>query len=317
MDAASLAAYAALFLTAAVKAGTPLLYATLGETITERSGNLNLGVEGMMLMGAVAGFQFGLITRNPLFALTAAMLAASLGSLIFAFLTVTLRANQVVSGLSLTIFGAGIAGFIGQKLSGQVVPASVKAWFYPVKIPLLGDIPGIGQILFNHDILIYLSYMLAIGLGIYLFNTRKGLNLRAVGENPAAADAAGIGVSLYKYVHILAGGALCGLGGAYLSLVYVPAWQENITAGRGWIAVALVIFVAWNPYKALLGAFFFGGLDILGLYLQKFDIKVSQYIINMLPYIVTILVLVFTSIKKSKENAPPKALGVPYFREDR
>ncbi|MCX7709350.1 MAG: ABC transporter permease [Clostridia bacterium] len=310
-------AYAALFLTAAVKAGTPLLFATLGESITERSGNLNLGVEGMMLMGAVAGFQVGLSTGNPLAAIIAALLAGALGAGIFAFLTVTLRANQVVSGLSLTIFGSGIAGFIGQKLGGQVVPATVKSWFVQIKLPLLGDIPYIGPIFFKHDILVYTGYLAAIGLGIYLFHTRKGLNLRSIGENPGAADAAGLNVTLYKYAHILVGGALCGLGGAYLSLVHVPAWQENITAGRGWIAVALVIFTTWNPYKAVLGAYVFGGLDILGLYLQKFDIKVSQYLLDMLPYVVTILVLVATSIKKSKENKPPKALGEPYFREDR
>lgn len=317
MDSAAFIAYAALFFTAAVKAGTPLLYATLGETITERAGNLNLGVEGMMLMGAVAGFSAGLSTGNPMAALIAALLAGALGAGIFAYLTVTLRANQVVSGLSLTIFGTGIAGFIGQKLGGQVVPADVKSVFVPFKLPLLGDIPFIGQIFFNHDILVYTCYLAVLGMGMYLYHTRKGLNLRAVGENPGAADAAGLNVTLYKYIHILAGGALCGLGGAYLSLVYVPAWQENITAGRGWIAVALVIFATWNPYKAILGAYLFGGLDILGLYLQKFDIRFSQYLLDMLPYVVTIVVLVITSIKKSKENKPPKALGEAYFREDR
>lgn len=309
--------YIVLFLTAAVKAGTPLLFATLGETITERAGNLNLGVEGLMLMGAVAGFQAGLSTSNPFLALIAALLAGALGASMFAFLTVTLRANQIVTGLSLTILGSGIAGFMGQKLGGQVVPSSVKAWFVSIKIPILGDIPGLGQIFFNHNILVYVGYLSVIGFGFYLFHTKKGLNLRAVGENPGAADVAGINVSLYKYIHILIGGALCGLGGAYLSLVHVPAWQENITAGRGWIAVALVIFTSWSPYKAIIGAFFFGGLDILGLYLQKFDIKISQYLLDMLPYVVTILVLIITSIKKSKKNAPPKSLGESYFREER
>lgn len=306
-----------LFLTAAIQAGTPLLFATLGETMTEKSGNLNLGVEGMMLMGAVIGFQAGLSTANPWFALLGAILAGALGGFIFGFLTITLRANQVVTGLSLTIFGSGISGFIGQKLAGQVVPKDVKALFVPVKLPLLGDIPFIGPVFFQQDIFVYLGYIVAIALGVYLFHTRKGLNLRVIGENPGAADAAGINVSLYKYVHILLGGALCGLGGAYLSLVYVPAWQENITAGRGWIAVALVIFTSWNPYKALLGSYFFGGLDIIGFRLQKYDIHVSQYILDMLPYVVTILVLVVTSIRKSKENSPPKSLGESYFREDR
>lgn len=305
------------FLGHAIQAGTPLLFATLGEGITEKSGNLNLGVEGMMLMGAVIGFQVGLTTENPIAALLGAMLAGALGGLIYAFLTVSLRANQVVSGLSLTIFGTGFSSFMGQKLVGQPVPEALKGTFATCKIPLLGDIPFLGPILFQQDIYVYLGYITAIALGIYMYNTRKGLNLRVVGENPAAADAAGINVVLYKYAHILLGGALCGLGGAYLSLVYVPAWQENVTAGRGWIAVALVIFTTWSPYKALLGSYLFGGLDIIGFRLQKYDIKVPQNIIDMLPYVVTIVVLIFISMKKSKENAPPKGLGNPYFREDR
>lgn len=306
-----------LFLTAAIKAGTPLLLATLGETITEKSGNLNLGVEGMMLMGAVFGFQAGLLTGNPLLAVLAATAAGAAGALVFAFLTVTLRANQIVTGLVLTIFGSGIAGFMGQKLSGKVMPPEVKAYFIPVKLPFLSDIPYVGQILFSQDIFVYFGYIIVLIVGIYIYKTRKGLNLRIIGENPAAADAAGINVTLYKYVHILWGGALCGLGGAYLSLVYVPAWQDSITAGRGWIAVALVIFTTWNPYKALVGSFFFGALDIVGFRLQSFDIKISQYFIDMLPYIVTILVLIIISLRKSKELAPPKGLGVPYFREER
>ena len=306
-----------LFLTAAVQAGTPLLFATLGEIITEKSGNLNLGVEGMMLLGAVAGFQVGLITSNPAMAMLGAIIAGGLGALIYAFLTVTLRANQVVSGLTLTIFGTGVSSFMGQRLIGEVVPEKVKAFFAIVKLPVLGDIPYIGAIFFTHDSFVYFGYIVAVVLGIYLYNTRKGLNLRMVGESPAAADASGISVSLYKYIHILLGGALCGLGGAYLSLVYVPAWQDNVTSGRGWIAVALVIFASWSPYKALLGAYIFGGLDIIGFRLQKFDIRVSQYLIDMLPYVVTIIILVISSIKKSRENSPPKGLGVPYFREDR
>lgn len=305
------------FLAAAVGAGTPLLFATLGETITEKSGNLNLGVEGMMLVGAVVGFKMGLSTSNPLLALSGAVAAGALSALIFAFLTVTLRANQVVSGLSLTIFGTGFSSFMGKKFVGQTVPDAIKAFFTPVKIPLLGDIPFIGPVFFRQDAFVYLGYLLAICLGIYLYHSRKGLNLRTVGENPAAADAAGINVGLYKYFHILLGGALCGLGGAYLSLVYVPAWQDNVTAGRGWIAVALVIFATWNPYKALMGAYVFGGLDIIGFRIQKYNIRVSQYLIDMLPYIVTVLVLVIISVRKSKENAPPKGLGEAYFREDR
>lgn len=305
------------FLFLAVQAGTPLLFATLGEIITEKVGNLNLGVEGMMLIGAVAGFSMGFATHNPLLAMLGAFIAGGAAALIFAFLTVTLRVNQVVTGLSLTIFGAGVSGFAGKALAGKVVPEDIKVFFAHIKIPVLGDIPLLGKVLFQQDWFIYFGYLLVVIVGIYLYKTKIGLNIRMVGENPAAADASGINVSFYKYVHILLGGALCGLGGAYLALVYVPAWQENITAGRGWIAVALVIFATWNPYKALLGSYFFGALSVVGLYLQKFDIKISLFLIDMLPYVVTIVVLIFISLKRVKENSPPKALGEPYFREDR
>jgi ABC-type uncharacterized transport system permease subunit len=305
------------FFKAAIIAGTPLLFATLGEIITEKSGNLNLGVEGMMLMGAVVGFQVGYATNNPLLALVTAALAGATGALIFAFLTVSLRANQVVSGLALTIFGTGFSGFLGQGLIGLKMSEGFISSFQKIKIPGLSDIPWLGEIFFNHDILVYCGYLTAVILGLYLFNTRKGLNLRAVGENPAAADAASVRVTRYKYAHILLGGALCGLGGAYLSLVQVPVWQENITAGRGWIAVALVIFSAWNPYRAVLGAYLFGGLDIIGFRLQGSGIVISQYIFDMAPYLMTIIILVIVSFKKDIKNAPPKALGEPYFREER
>jgi len=305
------------FLHAAIVAGTPLLFATLGEIITERAGNLNLGVEGMMLMGAVIGFMVGLSTESAALALLAAMIAGACGALIFAFLTVTLRANQTVSGLTLTIFGTGFADFIGQDLIGRIAPEKLRMFFRPYSIPILGNIPFIGPIVFRQDVFVYLGYVTSILLGIYLYKTSKGLNLRSVGENPAAADAAGINVALYKYLHILLGGALCGLGGAYLSLVYVPALQEGVTAGRGWIAVALVIFATWNPYKAIFGAYLFGGLDIIGFRIQNIGINISQYFIDMLPYLVTITVLVVVSLRKSKEKAPPKALGIPYFREER
>jgi simple sugar transport system permease protein len=305
------------FLNAAIVAGTPILFATLGEIITERAGNLNLGVEGMMLMGAVLGFMVGLSTGNAALALLTAMIAGACGALIFAFLTITLRANQTVSGLTLTIFGTGFADFVGQDLVGKIAPEGLRMFFRPYTIPLLGDIPFIGPVFFRQDVFVYLGYVTSILLGIYLYKTSCGMNLRAVGENPAASDAAGINVTLYKYLHTLLGGALCGLGGAYLSLVYVPALQEGVTAGRGWIAVALVIFSTWNPYKALFGAYLFGGLDIIGFRIQGLGINISQYFIDMLPYLVTIIVLVVVSMRKSKEKAPPKALGNAYFREER
>lgn len=300
----------------AIRAGTPLLYATLGEIITEKVGNTNLGVEGMMLMGAVMGFGLGLSSGNPVFGILAGIIAGAAGSIIYAFLTVTLKANQIVSGLSLTIFGTGFSSFAGQKLVGQALPESIKSVFRPVEIPVLSKIPVVGPALFEQDILVYAGYVVAIIMGIYLYRTRLGLNLRTVGENPGAADTAGINVSLYKYIHIVVGGALAGFGGAYMSLVMVPSWQDLVTGGRGWIAVALVIFVTWNPYKAMIGSYFFGGLSILGLYLQS-HMAIPQSIFDMLPYFATIIVLIMISLKKSKENQPPKALGEAYFREER
>ena len=305
------------FFAAAVVAGTPLLYAILGELITEKSGQLNLGVEGMMLMGAVIGFKMAIATGNPYMALLGAMAAGGLGALIFAVLTVTLRANQVVSGLTLTIFGTGFASFMGQGLMGEIVPPDMKLFFADFKIPLLGDIPVIGQIFFSQGMLVYTGYILTIIAGLYLYRTQIGLNLRAVGENTAAADAAGINVSLYKYIHVMIGGVLCGLAGAYLSLVYIPSWQENVTAGRGWIAVALVIFCKWNPYRVMMGAFLFGGLDIIGFRIQKYDFNISQYIIDLLPYVVTIIILILVSVRKSHSGSAPASLGESYFREER
>jgi ABC-type uncharacterized transport system permease subunit len=306
------------FLAAAVVAGTPLLFATLGEILTEKVGNLNLGVEGMMLVGSVIGFMAGLNTGDPIIAMVAAAIAGAFGALIYAFLTISLRANQVVCGLTLTIFGTGFSSMVGKNLIGQVTPDKVKAFFVPVRIPLIGDIPFIGDIFFNHDKFVYFGYIVTVLLFLYLYKTTKGLNTMAVGENPAAADAASINVNLYKYVNTLVGGALCGLGGAYLSLVYVPAWQENVTAGRGWIAVALVIFATWRPHRAILGAYLFGGLDIIGFRLQGIpNFPVSQYLIDLIPYVATIIILVLVSRKKSSKNSPPAGLGNPYFREER
>ncbi|ASW44165.1 ABC transporter permease [Clostridium isatidis] len=303
------------FLAAAVVAGTPLLFATLGEIITEKAGNLNLGVEGMMLMGAVIGFIVGLKTESAVMALLAAMAAGALGAFIYAFLTVTLKANQNVTGLTLTIFGSGFSSFVGKSVVGQATPDSIKSFFIPIEIPLLSNIPVLGKALFSQDLFIYIGYICTILLTIYLYKTNIGLNLTAVGENPSAAASASINIDLYKYIHILLGGALCGLGGAYLSLVHVPAWQENITAGRGWIAVALVVFTAWRPNKAIIGAFLFGGLDIIRFRIT--NTLISIYFMDMIPYVVTIAILIFIGIKKSTRNAPPKSLGIPYFREER
>lgn len=305
------------FLSAAIVAGTPLLFASLGGIMCERVGNQNLGIEGMMLMGAVAGFIAAIKTSNPIIAMLIAALAGLIGALIYAILSITMRTNQVVTGLTLTMFGTGLANFLGKPYINLMTPENVKSFFAVKSIPILGDIPIIGPIFFQQDVFIYFGYITVIILGFYLFKTRPGLNMRAVGQNPAAADAASINVTLHKYIHVLLGGALCGLGGAYLSLVYVPSWQENITAGLGWIAVALIIFATWNPYKAVFGSYLFGGLTILGFRLQGAGMHINQYLVDMTPYIVTILVLVFVSQGHNPKNAPPKALGEPYFREER
>lgn len=305
------------FLAATVVAAMPLLFATIGELITEKSGLLNLGVEGLMLMGAVMGFVAGYETGNPWAGLAGAIMAGGAGGLLFAFLTVTLRTNQVVTGLTLTIFGSGFASFMGKSYVGMVVPHEIKDFFTRIHLPLLGDIPFIGQVFFRQDVFVYFGYILVVATSLYLYRTRWGLNLKAVGESAAAADASGINVMMYKYVHICAGGALCGLGGAYMSLVMMSVWVENVVAGRGWIAVALVIFASWNPIKAFIGAFLFGGLSILGFRLQSMGIHISQYWVDMLPYAATIIIIILSSKKNKKENQPPADLSVAYFREER
>jgi ABC-type uncharacterized transport system permease subunit len=301
-------------LATAVTAGTPILFAALGETLTEKSGILNLGVEGMMLVGAVTGFMVNVSTQNPWLGVIASLIAGGLMAFIHAFLCITLRANQVVSGLALTIFGQGLSGFLGKSMIGIPAPASFKAF----DILFLSDIPFIGPILFRQDALVYLSYVLAIFFAIIIYKTRWGLNLNAVGENPAAADAVGINVFRTRYIYVILGGMLAGLGGAYLSLAYAPSWLENMTAGRGWIAVALVIFATWNPVKCLAGSYIFGGVDALGFRIQTKGIDISPFFLQMLPYICTILVLILVNREtKTRRVSTPGALGLPYDREER
>jgi len=278
----------------------------------------------MMLMGASIGFATAINTSNPLISVLAAALAGSFGGLIYAFITVTLRGNQVVTGLVLTIFGSGISGYLGKSLSGGNVPEKIIKFYKPIEMPFLSKIPVLGKMIFSQSSYILGSLVIAIFVYLYLNKTRIGLNTRAVGENPSAADASGINVALYKYLNILIGGALCGLGGAYLSLVFITRWQDNVTAGAGWIAVALVIFSTWNPIKAIFAAYAFGALRGISIAFQstplpflKKDVFISSQLLNMLPYLATIIVLVIISIKKKKENQPPTSLGVPYFREER
>ena len=300
-------------LASAITAGTPILYAALGELVTERAGILNLGVEGMMLMGAVCGFMGAVATGNSWFGLGMAMMAGGLMAFLHAFLTISLRANQVVSGLALTMFGTGLSGYLGKAYIGLPVPKP----FAIEPLGFLANIPLLGPILFQHNLLVYISYGLVAVLWFYLYRTRQGLFLRALGENPAAADAVGIKVFSLRYLYVILGGMLAGLGGAYLSLAYAPSWLENMTAGRGWIAVALVIFSLWNPARALVGSYLFGGIDALGFHLQVIGVPISVFFLNMLPYVFTILVLVIVLARQGGRLTSPGALGVPYNREDR
>ena len=306
-------AFIVTILVAAVRAGTPVVYAAVGEIYTERSGVLNLGVEGMMLVGAVIGFIVGVATGSAVMGVLAAMIAGGLLSLIHAFLTVTLYVDQVVSGLALTIFGTGLAAFLGQDYVGISGPQ-----FTTISIPVLSTIPVVGPILFDHDILVYLTYILVPFSTYFILRTRPGLSLRAVGENPGTADVMGVPVARTRYIYIFVGGMLAGLAGADLSLAYTPGWIEGMTAGRGWIAVALVIFAFWQPHWAMLGAYLFGGVQSLQFNLQMIGVNIPVYFLGMLPYLFTIIVLVVaTSVQVKRHLGAPAALGIPYIRGER
>jgi len=308
--------------------GTPLLFAALGELLAERSGVLNLGVEGMMLVGAVMGFwavqKIGGPGRTALFlAVLVAALAGVVVALIFAFLVITLRANQIVSGLALTIFAgaAGLSSYLGNDLGLADSPAEHQ--FEPVDPFGLADMPILGPILFGQTWLVYASWVLVVLIALYLNRTRPGLNVRAVGESPQTADAVGISVSAYRYAHVLAGGALAGVGGACFTLALTPQWVDGITGGAGWIAIALVIFAFWRPELCLVGAYFFGACQVLPLQLQARDYGwvpslLKTGIFQALPYVMTIVVLVIVSSGISKRRlGAPGALGVPFVREER
>lgn len=300
-------------LAVAVTAGTPILLAALGELLSERAGILNLGVEGMMLVGAAIGFVAAVTTGNSWLGFAVAALAGGFMGLIHAVITVSLKGNQVVSGLALTIFGTGLSAFVAKGLVGNPVPHPFRA----VALPGLSDIPVLGPVFFNHDYMVYISYFFAVSLWILLFRTSYGLRIRAVGENPAAADVAGLSVSRIRYICTVFGGMMAGLGGAYLSLAYAPTWIENMTAGRGWIAVALVIFAMWNPLWAVFGSYLFGGVLALGFRLQTMGVQVSSFFLHMLPYILTIIVMCLVIYTQRERNLAPGALGVPYYREER
>ncbi|MBN2260589.1 MAG: ABC transporter permease [Clostridiales bacterium] len=301
-------------LAAAITSGTPILFAALGEIVTEKSGVQNLGLEGMMLVGAVSGFMMGYLTHNLFLAVLVAALGGGILALIHSFITITLKANQVVSGLALTIFGTGLSGYLGKPYIGM--PAPVK--FEIVPIPILSKIPVIGTIFFNHNLLVYFSYILIFVLWFYIYRTRQGLNLRATGENPGAADSLGVNVFRLRYLYTVIGGMLAGIGGAYLSLASAPSWVENMSGGRGWLAVALVIFAVWNPARAVFGAYLFGGVEALGYRMQAIGVTVSPFFLNMMPYLLTIIVLIIVTINtQHKHIGEPEALGKSYDREER
>ena len=311
----------ASILTITIRAGTSLLYATIGEIYAERSGILNLGVEGMMMVGAVAAFATAYHTGSLALALVVALLAGALMALVHAFLSVSLRANQVVSGLTLTLFGTGLASFLGQRLGpgGSRLVGLVGPSMSRRPIPFLSDLPLVGPSLFDQDLLTYGLYVLVPVAWWYLYKSRPGLYMRSVGENPQTADAMGIRVVANRYIYTMVGGALAGLGGAHLSLAYTKGWTENITGGRGWIAVALVIFAMWDPLRAVVGAALFGGINAVQFRMQAAGTTIPAALLNMLPYIATIVVLVIITWWETlqKRIGAPAALGEPYAREEK
>jgi general nucleoside transport system permease protein len=284
-----------------ITAATPLLFAALGEMVTEKSGVLNLGVEGMMIMGAIMGFVAVHFSGSITVALLVSMLAGMIMASLFALLVLKFHASQVPTGLALTIFGIGLSALVGQSMIGIAYEGIPK-----ISIPLLSSIPVIGEIFFQHDILVYLSIVMVIAISYFLNRTRAGLILRAVGDSHDAAHAMGYSVVRIRFLAILFGGAMAGLGGAYLSLSYSPLWVEQMTAGRGWIALALVVFATWRTMRVLLGAYLFGGITILQLHAQALGIAVPSQVMSMLPYLATIVVLVIISrdLAKIKLNAP-------------
>ncbi len=310
-----------IILGAGIAAGTPILYGALGEIFAERSGILNLGVEGMMLIGALTGIVASLATNNVWVGAVAAMAGGGLLSLIHAFISITLRGDQVVSGLALTIFGAGLSAFLGFPYVNVPSPK-----FTPLAVPLLERIPFVGPAFFDHDVTVYAAYALVPLVWFWITRTRPGLHLRAVGENPAAADALGVSVVLTRYTYTVVGGVLCGMGGAALSLAYSPGWIEKMTAGWGWIAVGLVIFAAWDPWRAAFGAYLFGAISRVVFDVQMLptaglpqlvQVLLSPEFLRMMPYAAVILILIFASREAVRKRiGAPAALGQPYTREE-
>ncbi len=293
-----------------IAAGTPLLLGTMGEVIAERAGVLNLGVEGMMAMGAVTGFIVTFGTGNPWLGMLAAAMIGGLMALIHAFVSVSLRANQTVSGLALTMMGIGLSGLWGKPFIGKPLPVKMEA----ADIPFLADIPVLGRLFFRQDPYFYISVLLGLAVWFVLKYTSLGINLRSVGENPKAAESQGIKVGLYKYLAVVAGGTFAGIAGSHLSTAYSKSWIEGMVAGRGWIVIALTIFALWEAPRAFLGAYLFGGIFVLQYMLQPLGI--SPNLLAMLPYATTLMILLvygFSSGGRRRMHAPAM-LGEPYKR---
>jgi ABC-type uncharacterized transport system permease subunit len=291
-----------------ITAATPLVLASLGELVSERAGVLNLGVEGMMVMGAVLAFAATQVTGSPYIGILAGIACGALFSLLFGFLTLTLVANQVATGLALTILGLGISGQIGEPYVGM---SGIK--LQPISIPLLADIPFLGPLLFKQDLIFYLSIALVFGVNWFLFKSRTGLKLRAIGDSHASAHALGIHVIRTRYLAVMFGGACAGLAGAQLSLVYTPQWVENMSAGRGWIALALVVFASWRPLRLLAGGYLFGAVSISQLHAQALGIGIPSQFLSALPYAATVIVLIVISHNRRMTLInTPASLGKPF-----
>lgn len=292
-------------------AGTPLLLATIGEVICERSGILNLGVEGMMAIGAVTAFIVTLTTGNPWLGLVAAIITTALISGIHAFVSITLQASQVVSGLALTMLGLGISGLVGKPYIGKPLAEKMATW----PIPILSDMPVVGVIFFDHSPYFYMAIILALIAWFVLQHTRLGISIRSAGENPRATETQGISVYKIRYWCVIVGGAFAGMAGAHLSTSYSKSWIEGMTAGRGWIVIALTIFALWNPMRAIIGAFLFGGIFVLQYLLQPLGI--SPNLLAILPYLSTLLVLFIGALHDSRKLNAPAMLAEPYRRGER
>ncbi len=332
----------AAFIHRAVMQGVPLLFGATGEIVTEKSGNLNLGIPGVMYVGGISGVIGAFLYENSLadksqangflaimIPLVCCLLGSLLMGLIYSFLTTTLRANQNVTGLAITTFGVGLGNFFGGsliKIVGADVPSitlSTTSKFFSASLPFADNLGWFGEIFLSYGFLAYLAVVIAIVTSLFLKKTRTGLNLRAVGENPATADAGGISVTKYKYLATCIGSMIAGMGGLYYVMDYVSGvWSNDGFGDRGWLAIALVIFTVWKPNFAIIGSILFGGLYIVHNYLNQFFPSIpvnmsTQELIKMAPYVVTVLVLIINSMRKKRENQPPEALGLPYFREDR